>query len=168
MHGAQQPEGDPGLATKFRCVPARSVGDKREGRRQHQYPQHPACREEPAPPEQKRRQTHNGEKDRAQADHDVIAIVGHIDGVGALIRREVVEALDDCLPAPVGQEAQDVGHDNGVIDGAGVRVRLADDHNARPTFRMEQALHRGQFGRLISSDLLPLQIAAGVELEDAG
>src|SRR5205823_14437976 len=62
----------------------------------------------------------------------------------------------------------DIGHDDRVVDCTLGHIRLSDDHDPRAAFGLEQALHPGKFGGLISGDLCSFQIATGVELEDAG
>src|SRR5437763_10094348 len=99
MHGAHQPKDDPGLAAKLSGEPASRIRDVWEWRGEHQYPQHPASLEKPTPPEQEQGQTHNGDEDRAQANHDVITVIEHFDGIGMLVGRKGIETSNDRCPA---------------------------------------------------------------------
>src|SRR5690242_17776848 len=98
MHGTHNAEDDPGLATQLSCEPASSVRDVWERRSKHQYPEHPACLEEFASPEQEQSQAHDGDKDGTQPHHDVVTIIDHFDSVGTLIGWKGVESSDGCRP----------------------------------------------------------------------
>ena len=145
----------PGLAAEFGRHPAGRVGDVRERQREHQDPEHPARVEESSAPEQERGERHDRDEDRPQADHDVIAVIEQRDVVAATDRAGTRSGPDLGLPAPVGQEAQDVrAPPCGLSMLLLVHVGLADDDERRAGFRVEQAFHRGQRGGLIAGDQL--------------
>ena len=166
----QQPIDDPGLATKFGRKPASRVSDEGEGGSQHDNPQHPAPAplEEPLAPEQEEREPRDGDENGSQSYHDVIAIVEEFDRVGPLIRRKGIESLHLGGPTAVGQKAQHVRDDDGIVESPMWCIRLTNNDNACASLRLEEALHPGQLGWLVHCDLLPFQVSTWEELEQAG
>src|SRR5690349_23219920 len=97
----------------------------------------------------------------------MIAIVEQRDRVRSLIRRESVQAFYLGSPSSVGQKAEHVRDDDGIVEGPMLWIRLTDNHNAGPLFRLEEALHGRKLHRLIGRDLLPFQVPAWEELDGA-
>src|SRR5947209_1245685 len=101
------------------------------------------------PPEQEQGQAHNGNEDRSQTNHDMITVVEHFDGIGTLISRKDIETSNNRCPSSIGQNAQDIGYDDGVVNRPLWHIRLTEDHDTRATFRLEQALHCSQLSGLV-------------------
>ena len=99
------------------------------------------------------------DEQRAEARHDVERVVEELDVVGPLVLGELVQALDVAVERPVGEEAQEPGHDDRVVEPPLLDVGLADDRDAGVRPALEVPLHRGERDRLVPGDELRLLVA---------
>ena len=146
---------DPRLPSQLGGPPARGRRDVGERERQHQHPEHGACRRQPSPPEEQRRDPHHQDEERPEPDHDVVAVIKELDVLRPLVLREVVQPLDGAAERAVAQEAEDPGHDDRVLQLALGDVRLSDDRELGVRSPFEQPLHRGEGHRLMPCHHLP-------------
>ena len=85
----------------------------------------------------------------------MIAVVEHFDALRPLVLREVVQPVDGRAEGPVGQEAQNPGHDDRILKPACGDVGLADDGKLGIRPSLEQPLHGGEGDRLVPGQHLP-------------
>ena len=158
----------PGLAPDLGGDPAGRVRDVGQGDGEHERPEQRAALKETAAQEPEQRDPHQRQEDRPQANHQVVAVIEEADVVGALVGREGVEARDLGVPPPVGEHAQDRGDLDRVVDASLLGVGLAHQDQRRAHLRREEPLHGGQGRRLILRHEVPLPIAGGEQLPEAG
>ena len=150
---------DPRLAAELGGHPAERVGDVGKRKRQHQHPEQGAVGVELAAPALEGRAGHDEDEDRAQRDHEVERVVEELDVVGPQVGIIFVEPVHVALERAVGEEAQDAGNLDRVVEPAILHIGFPDHGDAGHLASDEFPLHRGKRDGLVGAHHLRLLVA---------
>ncbi len=120
---------------------------------------------ETAAREKKGRDQQNGDENRAQSDHDVIAVVNQRDEVRPFALGKTIEPADLRHPLAIGEEAERARNDQRVIEPPVLHIGLAEDGQRRAFLADEQSFHGREGDRLIARDQNTLHVPGRVKLE---